>query len=184
MISELQAVETVASLMALSARTAPKAKGVDTIVVRVLKGNDLKKLSSAMEAYGKKNNIGFFIRDSKNVAASLACVVIGVQGSVPVGVNCGACGYLTCDGMVKGRKNKSRKATAFSGPNCAIRMTDLGIAAGSAAKTAGIHNADNRIMYSAGVAALGLGFVGKNCTAAFGIPLSAAGKNIFFDRSG
>ena len=67
--------------------------------------------------------------------------------------------------------------------NCAIRMADLGIAVGSAVKTASVLNADNRVMYSAGVAARTMGLLGKDCTVAFGIPLSATGKNIFFDRS-
>ena len=61
-------------------------------------------------------------------------------------------------------------------------MADLGIAIGSAVKTAQIHNVDNRIMYSGGAAALDLGLFGKECTVAYAIPLSATGKNIFFDR--
>lgn len=72
--------------------------------------------------------------------------------------------------------------TFFAGPNCAIRMADLGIALGSAVKTAQIHNVDNRIMYSGGVAAIDLGLLGTDCTVAYAIPLSVTGKNIFFDR--
>ncbi len=60
-------------------------------------------------------------------------------------------------------------------------MADLGIAVGSAAKTAQIHNADNRILFTAGVAALSLHLL-PDCTCAYGIPLSVTGKNIFFDR--
>jgi uncharacterized ferredoxin-like protein len=63
-----------------------------------------------------------------------------------------------------------------------MRMTDLGIALGSAVKTAQIHNVDNRIMFSAGTAALNLGLLGKDCSVAYAIPLSVTGKNIFFDR--
>jgi uncharacterized ferredoxin-like protein len=61
-------------------------------------------------------------------------------------------------------------------------MADIGIAIGSAVKTAQVHNADNRIMYSGGVAARNLGIVPEDCTVAYAIPLSATGKNIFFDR--
>jgi uncharacterized ferredoxin-like protein len=60
-------------------------------------------------------------------------------------------------------------------------MTDLGVAVGSAAKTASLHNMDNRVMYSAGVAALRLGWL-DGCRVGYGIPISATGKNIFFDR--
>ena len=63
-------------------------------------------------------------------------------------------------------------------------MADLGIALGSAVKTAQIHNVDNRIMYTGGVAAINLGFLEKKCTIAFAIPISATGKNIYFDRTG
>lgn len=69
----------------------------------------------------------------------------------------------------------------YIGPNCVIKMADLGIATGSAAKTAQIHNADNRILFTAGAAALSLEML-PECTCAYGIPLSATGKNIFFDR--
>lgn len=61
-------------------------------------------------------------------------------------------------------------------------MTDLGIAVGSAVKTASIHNVDNRVMYTAGVGALSLGWM-EGCGVAYGIPLRASGKNIFFDRT-
>jgi uncharacterized ferredoxin-like protein len=37
-------------------------------------------------------------------------------------------------------------------------------------------------MYSGGVAARDLGLFSKECTVAYAIPLSATGKNIFFDR--
>jgi uncharacterized ferredoxin-like protein len=44
------------------------------------------------------------------------------------------------------------------------------------------HRIDNRIMYSVGKAALDLGLLGKEAVVAYGIPLSATGKNPFFDR--
>jgi uncharacterized ferredoxin-like protein len=171
--------------MALAARTAPKAKGQDTILVRVLITSELKKLSRAMTTYGKTHeNAGFFLRDAKNIAASDACVLVGVLGKQAVGINCGACGYASCAAFTKSAHSAAaKKRTApFAGPNCAVRMADIGIAVGSAVKTAQIHNVDNRIMYSAGSTAISLGLLGKDCTAAFAIPLSASGKNIFFDR--
>ena len=68
----------------------------------------------------------------------------------------------------------------FKGPNCAFRLLDMGIALGSAVKTAGMLNVDNRIMYRVGVAARRLGLAKAQIV--HGIPLSATGKNIFFDR--
>lgn len=183
MTVEKTAVAAVAGLMALAARTAPKAKGEDTILVRVLAGKDLKTLADAMSEYGEKHDIGFFLRDAKNIASSDACVLIGAKGKIVTGINCGACGYQNCAELAQAAKSRKSGAMPFAGPNCAVRMTDLGIAVGSAVKTAQIHNVDNRVMYSAGSVAVALRLLGKECTVAYGIPLSASGKNIFFDRS-
>jgi len=182
MTVERTAVTTVAGLMALAARTAPKAKGVDTILVHISEGEELVRLAEAMTAFGTSHKLSFFLRDAKNIAASDACVFVGVKGTVAAGVNCGACGFLTCAGLEKATKKKRSQTTPFAGPNCAVRMTDLGIAIGSAVKTAQIHNVDNRVMYSAGTAAIECGFLGEECTVAYGIPLSVRGKNMYFDR--
>jgi len=179
---EKTAIATVTGLMALAARTAPKAKGVDTILVHVAEGKELKALSKTMTAFGNTHSLSFFLRDAQNIAASDACVIIGVEGDSVVGLNCGACGFSTCAELAEERIKRKIRKTPFSGPNCAVRMADLGIAIGSAVKTAQIHNVDNRVMYTAGTAALELGLMGKKCTVAYGIPVSASGKNIYFDR--
>jgi len=180
MDSNRDIVMQVAGFMALSARTAPKAKGEDFIVTRVLSGDEITTLSRAMRSYGEEHGIGFFIRDAGNVAASAGCLLIGVRGQEAAGVNCQGCGYANCSAMVESLKGRS-EGTPYTGPNCVLRVTDLGIAAGSAVKTASLHNIDNRIMYSAGGAARLLGWL-EGSTLALGIPLSVSGKNIFFDR--
>ena len=170
---EKSAVETVAGLMALSARTAPKAKGQDALVTRVLAGDEVKALSRGMDALGADRGIRFFLRDAGNVEESDACLLLGMRREPTAGLNCGACGFSTCAEMLEVDPGKNR--TAFRGPNCAVRMADLGIALGSAVKTASLHNVDNRVMYSAGVTALALALLG-DCTVAYGIPLKASGK--------
>jgi len=185
MTAEKDAIATVAGLMALAARTAPKGKGQDSIIIKVLTKPEIKKLVAAMNAYGRVHEpYKFFLRDAANVAASDACLLIGASGRDPAGISCGACGYASCADFLKAvQKAKAKKSNLpYPGPNCAIKMADLGIAVGSAAKTAQIHNADNRIMFSVGSIAISLGFMGKDCTVAYAIPLSATGKNIFFDR--
>jgi len=182
MTAENDAVLTVAGLMTLAARTAPKGKGIDTIVIKVLSGKDVKKLASHLRALGKKREIGFFQRDAGNIEQSDAVVLIGAKGDKTVGLNCGACGFGTCAEMSDKFRMNDEVTTDFAGPNCAVRMADLGIAVGSAVKTAQIHNVDNRVMFSGGVAALDLGYLKEGCTVAYAIPLSATGKNIFFDR--
>lgn len=185
MTAEKDAVTTVAGLMALAARTAPKGRGQDSILIKVLTKPEIKKLVAAMNAYADSHEaFRFFSRDAANVAAGDACVLIGATGRDVAGINCGACGYESCADFQKAvQKAKAKKSDhPYPGPNCAIKMADLGIAVGSAAKTAQIHNADNRIMFSAGSIAVALGLLGKDCTVAYAIPLSATGKNIFFDR--
>ncbi len=184
MTPERNAVMAVADLMALAARTAPKGKGNDTIGIRVLAKKELKRLAARLERLGTERNIGFFLRDAKNLAASDGCILIGCRGQEAGGINCGGCGYADCDDFTKALKRRRTEATTpFAGPNCILRMTDLGIAVGSAVKTAQIHNADNRVMYSVGAAARDLGLLDTGCTVIYAIPLSATGKNIFFDRS-
>jgi len=184
MTPEQNAVMTVANLMTLAARTAPKGKGIDTLEIRVLAKKDMKNFATRLEQLGREQKIGFFIRDAQNLAASDACFLIGCHGDIVAGIDCGACGYASCAELTKAKKKKTNPATPFEGPNCALRMTDLGIAIGSAVKTAQVHNVDNRVMYSGGVAARDLGLFPKDCTVVYAIPLSATGKNIFFDRPG
>jgi uncharacterized ferredoxin-like protein len=103
-------------------------------------------------------------------------VLVGIKKASVLGLDCGACGFPGC----KQLKQADRCEVEFVGPQCAFRLLDLGIALGSAVKTAGILNVDNRIMYRAGVAAREMGLVDWDVV--MGIPLSASGKSIYFDR--
>ena len=80
-----------------------------------------------------------------------------------------------------GRGPLPKDGSDFPGPFCIFRIMDLSIAAGSAAKTAMEHNVDNRMMQKVGAAALKLGLLAP-CDLILGLPLSATGKNIYFDR--
>ena len=178
-----KAAEIVAELMALSARTAPKGKGQDSILIRVVAGQELQELSGELARLGLARDIKFYQRDAKNLERSDACVLIGARSLDHAGLNCGGCGFSSCQDMIKAQSQfiESQVELPFHGPNCVIKMADLGIALGSAAKTASLHNVDNRIMFTAGVAALSLGWM-EGCLVAYGIPLKASGKNIYFDR--
>jgi len=177
-----EAVRLAVSLMAVSARTAPKGKGKDSLVTLTVHKTDLPLLSQEMTRFGQDHAQPFFIRDAKNIAASEACLIIGIRGQEVLGLNCQGSGYQSCADMEAACRSTMVKGSPFSGPNCVIKMSDLGIAIGSAAKTASLLNLDNRVMYTAGVAARSLGWI-NGCTVAYGIPVSVTGKNIFFDRS-
>ncbi|OPY54325.1 MAG: hypothetical protein A4E49_01144 [Methanosaeta sp. PtaU1.Bin112] len=179
----IRAVEIVAELMALSARTAPKGRGQDSIVIRVVTGKEMVELSRELRRLGEAQGIKFFLRDAGNLEKSEACLLLGCRATDSVGLDCGGCGFATCKDMHQAQKHflENEPEKPFHGPNCAIKMTDLGIALGSAAKTASLHNVDNRVMFTAGVAALSLNWL-EGCSVAYGLPLKASGKSIYFDR--
>ena len=166
----------VARMMELAARTAPKSLGQDYVEVKVLSGQAIGDLAKHMLKFGEKSGKHDFDRDSKNVEIVPVVVLIGLKKATSLGLNCGACGFATCDEMAKAPKTSGE----FIGPVCALRHLDFGIALGSAVKTAQMLNVDNRIMYRIGVVARDSGIVDWDFV--MGIPLSATGKNIFFDR--
>ncbi len=167
-------MRVVAELMAVAARTAPKAAGKDFVTTKIFTGDELSKIADAMLEFGKETGKGNFDRDGKNVRNSDAMLMIGLKDPAVVGLNCGACGFNKCSEL------KEREGTEFAGPICAWRSIDLGIAVGSAVKTASIHNVDNRIMYRAGTVVRKMGLMEDQLLV--GIPISATGKSIYFDR--
>jgi uncharacterized ferredoxin-like protein len=174
---EAKAVIEVARMMLLAARTAPKARGVDDIETAILTGKD--KDAVARELYAMTKPFGeHWTRDAKNVEQASALVLIGLKSGTTLGANCGACGYESC---TKLQEAGSKQGLFFTGPTCIIKAIDLGIALGSAVKTAQIHNVDNRIFFRAGAAAHRLKLL-PSCSVIIGIPLAATGKSIFFDR--
>ena len=71
---------------------------------------------------------------------------------------------------------------ADKGGVCVYDPMDLGIAIGSAVAAAADDRVDNRVLFSAGRAAMSLGLMGEDVHMVMGIPLSVKGKNPFFDR--
>jgi uncharacterized ferredoxin-like protein len=168
-------VRMVGSLMELAARTAPKGLGQDFIEARLLSDEEKAAIGNDMIKYGTEKNQANWERDGWNVLDSDAVIIIGLRMHKGAGLDCGACGFSNCTEFSQVTMRRS-----FDGPNCAIRLLDLGIALGSAAKIASDMNVDNRIMYRIGVSAKRLGI--SKSQILHGIALSATGKNIFFDR--
>jgi uncharacterized ferredoxin-like protein len=175
---EKEGIMQVSKLMLVSARTSPKSGGVDDILTTLIFGAEKNSLAAEMEKIAEERKISGFKRDAKNVRDSEAIVLIGVHGTKKFGINCGACGYANCGEFEKAEKKTGQD---FTGPTCVFKALDLGIALGSAVKTASILNVDNRIMYRIGSAARRLGMM-PEASIIMGIPVSAKGKNIYFDR--
>jgi uncharacterized ferredoxin-like protein len=153
--------------MMTAARTAPKGKGIDIIEVAMVTEDDIIRLSEDMDCYSSETGMKFILRDAENLQQAEAVIIIGTAQKVQ-GLNCAHCGYATC----------VEKPDAVP---CAINSIDLGIAIGSACATAADNRVDSRVMFSAGMAAQRLGFLG-DCTCVMAIPISASSKNPFFDR--
>jgi uncharacterized ferredoxin-like protein len=177
--AEKEATLEAARLMLVAARTAPKTAGIDDILASIVYGREKDTIADKMEEIAEERKIEGFRRDAKNVRDSEAVILIGVRGNKSVNLNCGSCGFENCK---KFDEQKRRHGQDFTGPTCIFKGLDLGIALGSAAKTAGMFNVDNRIMYRIGAAAIKLGSLSK-ATVVMGIPVSAHGKSIYFDRS-
>jgi len=175
---EREALLESAKLMLIAARTAPKTGGIDDILTLIVYGKEKDAIAVKMEKIAEERKNEGFRRDAKNVRDSEAVILIGVRGSKSSGFNCGACGYKNCKELEEAPKKLGED---FIGPTCLFKALDLGIALGSAAKTASLLNVDNRIMYRVGTAALKLNLL-PEATAIMGIPISAKGKNIYFDR--
>ena len=167
---EKNAVLKIAEFMAAAARTAPKARGIDNIEIISIDDEPTRSmLIETMKSISKRDNRPGIERDANSIGLSPAIVVIGAKRN-PAGLNCGFCGYKTCE--------EFKKASGV----CAYNSIDLGIATSSAAITANQFHADNRVMYSIGLAAIELKLFGADVKIALGIPLSITGKNPFFDR--
>lgn len=165
-----ESLRQIALMMMNAARTAPKARGIDNLEIIVLTGDDIVRLSNKLHELGVSSGLGYFVRDGENILQAGAVVLIGTSNKV-MGLDCGLCGFQTC----------AEKAKQTPKSPCAFNMNDLGIAIGSAVSVAANHRADCRVMYSAGVATKAIGLL-TDCHAILAIPISATGKNPFFDR--
>lgn len=170
---EKEALFNTAARMCAAARTAPKAKGQDSIVTFVLTKTDKNRLADKMEETGiqlfGEEKAAWYQRDAANVRNSQAVVLIGARKDYRHIAECGLCGFPDCH------------ACREAGGVCGHLLVDLGIAVSSAVNIAAHDNVDNRIMWSIGKAAAEMEELERG-VCWLGIPLSISGKNIFFDR--
>ena len=168
--TERESVITVAGLMLAAARTAPKGKGVDCIEAVILDGEEKAELVQEMKRMAAETGVSSFDRDGTNIDNSVCIIIMGVRNEYFGTSPCGNCGFKNCAEAAK------------TGAMCGFKNIDLGIALGSAVSVAALHHIDTRIMYTAGQAAKNLTLLSPDVDVYFGIPLSATGKSIYFDR--
>ena len=183
-------VRQVAKLMAAAAITAPKSGGmlfiagkhnfIETVIVE---DTDTRhQLAEWMRARGKERREAIWFRDAEVAEAIDAVLFVGLADWYPPNYDCGACGYATCAEFLHATKplRDDSADLEFAGPTCNLRDIDLGIAVGSAAKTAAIHSIDCRCQTRIAVAARKLGIIDADIAVALSLSLTA--KAIGFDR--
>ncbi len=165
-------VRQVAQLMAAAAITAPKSGGqlflagkpnfMETVIAD--DAATRRSLAAWMRARGKERRERIWFRDADAAEAVDA-------------------GYATCAEFLHHTKTLRRASQEleFAGPVCNLRDVDLGIAVGSAAKTAAIHSIDCRCQTRVAVAARKLGLIQADHSVA--LSLSMTHKAIGFDRA-
>ena len=184
-------VRQVAKLMAAAAITAPKSGGqlflagkpnfLETVFVD--DPATRTELATWMRARGKERREQIWFRDAEVAEAVDAILFIGLAPNwYPPNYDCGACGYATCSEFLHETKSLRADSTEleFAGPTCNLRNIDLGVAVGSAAKTASMHSIDCRCQTRAAVAARKLGVI--TAEIALALSLSMTHKAVGFDR--
>lgn len=167
-----ETVYSVAKQMAVAARTAPKAKGIDNLVIAIADKKEIEKISEEMkEIAARQESASFFVRDANNILNAQYLFLIGTRIKSINVQPCNLCGFANCEG-----KDKQPDVP------CIFNTNDLGIAIGSAVSVAANHRIDNRVMYSVGKAVVDMKLLGDDVKIAFGIPLSVSSKNPFYDR--
>ena len=158
-------IRQVAQLMAAAAITAPKSggqlflAGKPNFMETVIADDPATRagLAAWMRARGKERRERIWFRDAEAAEAVDAILFVGLlPGWYPPNYDCGACGYATCAEFLHHTKTLRRESAEleFNGPVCNLRDIDLGIAIGSAAKTAAIHSVDCRCQTRVAVARL------------------------------
>lgn len=166
----LETLRQVAGLMLVAAKTAPKARGLDNLEIQILEKDKISEIIKKMREIYDREGASVFSRDAETLEQVDLLFLIGTRISA-VGLKyCGLCGFKNCAEM--------EVATGI----CVFNPGDLGIALGSAVTVAANHHVDNRVLYSAGMAALELGILGADVKIALAVPLTGGPKNPFFDR--
>jgi uncharacterized ferredoxin-like protein len=177
--------------MAAAAITAPKSGGqmflagkpgfLETVVVEdaTVRG----ELAAWMRARGRERREPIWFRDADMAEAVDAILFVGLAPNwYPPNYDCGACGYATCAEFLHATKTLRNESAEleFVGPTCNLRDIDLGVAVGSAARTAAIHAIDCRCQTRVAVAARKLSLITAELAVA--LSLSVTHKAIGFDR--
>jgi uncharacterized ferredoxin-like protein len=186
-----ETVRHVAGLCAAAAMTAPKSggqlflRGSAPFIETVWLEDRARQAEIAgwMRARGRERREAIWFRDADLCEHVDGVLFIGLKDWYPPVYDCGACGYATCAEFLDATTAKRKQAGQvfeFAGPTCNLRDIDLGIAVGSAAKTASINNVDCRCQTRVAVAARHLRVIAADVAVALSLSLTHKAEG--FDR--
>jgi uncharacterized ferredoxin-like protein len=171
--------------------TAPKSGGqlflkgskpfIETVMIE--DQQTLSSLAGWLRERGTKLKSPIWFRDADMTEKLDLVLFIGLAKWYPPVYDCGACGYATCAEFLRAREHNQTPGSEeweFPGPVCQLRCVDLGVAVGSAAKVASMHNIDCRCQTRIAAAARHLGIIEADLAVA--LSMSVTHKNIFFDK--
>ncbi len=187
----LGAIRSAVEYLAATAITAPKSGGqlflrggkpfIETVAV--IDKDIQHQLAEWLRRRGKELREPIWFRDAQAAESVDAILFTGLKDTYPPVYDCGACGYATCAEFLNATQplRNGSHDLEFEGPQCNLRDIDLGIAIGSAAKTAAILGIDARCQTRVAVAARKLGIIESDIAVA--LSLSVTHKNLGFDRT-
>jgi uncharacterized ferredoxin-like protein len=187
-----RSIRRAAELCSVAAITAPKSGGqlflrgskpfLETVIVD--DAETRRRLAEWLRERGRRLDQPIWLRDAETAERTELHLFLGLAQWYPPVYDCGACGYPTCAEFLDARARYQKKAGSedweFAGPICQLRCVDLGIAVGSAAKVATLHNIDARCQTRVAAAARHLGLIRADL--AVSLSMSVSHKNVFFDR--
>jgi uncharacterized ferredoxin-like protein len=111
-----------------------------------------------------------------------ALLLLGADlAKADLGWDCGACGFATCGELTRYFKKNSGMGRMMTGPSCAWKALDWGIACDYACAAAWELNMENRIEGTYGMLALALGYM-DDVTAVMALPLGPVTEFWYYNR--
>lgn len=155
----------IISLITIATKSALRSKYIET---KPMDDDQKKELTKYMDQLAEELRDPSYKAEVENVRLADAVILVGLRdGGEVANMNCGACGFPTCEDMLKNR----REGLLFPGPTCIVRALDLGVAVNYVTKLCTSLDIRSIVSLRVGVAAKRLGYF--KCDVIVGVLLNA-----------
>ena len=145
-------MDIVARLMVVSTMKANREDDSPDLEVTILEKVQRGILAEELFQMAEQKEDDDYTRVGEHVLNSGGMILVGLNDRTTRGLDCKACGFSGCEELMS-----VETSDIFEGANCLFRVLDMGMALGSALRTADMHNVKTEIMPLAGLAAKRLG---------------------------